>query len=125
MNYLFLLYIGDIVPSLGVVLGIGACFLIVGSILWHAIQYDNAQHIDWEEEKIHARKRTKNCLLIATIAIFISAFLPSKQFIYTAVALKAGAKITQEIKDNPLVSKGFKVLEKYLDEELTDPSNAE
>lgn len=122
MSYLFLLYLGDITSNIQSIIIFIAVVLTVGSIIWYAIQADNTYGQEWEETGPVLRKLVYKHAIISSVFLIIAILLPSKQFIYTAVALKAGVEITEEIRANPLVSKGFRVLEKYLDEELVEGS---
>ena len=127
MSYIFLLYIGDVVQDMTITMRVLPIFASIGGAAWYAISAMNGDSYgnqdQWKEDRGPLRKKVAKIFTWCIACFVLAMFIPSKQFIYTAVAIKAGAEITEEVKKNPLVEKGFKVLEKYLDEELKTSNN--
>lgn len=105
MDYLFLLYLGEVfdaIKGMGLILvafGVLANIVAIGMV---------------STKEIEAFPKS---LMIALIsASLVVVLIPSKQFMYTAVALKAGNEISQ----TPTVKKAIKLIDKYIDEKLDE-----
>lgn len=103
MDYLILLYLMD------VLLGLGIVSFIAGLILAVCV-FTEYMHCEGEE---FARKKLA---IMAAVMILLPMFIPSKKVIYLAV----GIEVTKDISNHPTAKKIIKVLDKYLDEELSD-----
>lgn len=121
MTYIFLLYLADIIEKLSGVLtffgiaGVCACgVLFVVMTICIDVSFDEDDINDYKKYRLLSLSK----LYIPILIVILATIIPSKTFIYTAVAIKAGVEITAEIRANPIVSKGLRVVEQYLDDTL-------
>ncbi len=122
MSFLLLLYLAEITSGLSGVTGFIGVILSIGfgfGLLITGVEAQRAGRREGDKEKMQALfKKFKNALWIPILLIAISTLTPSKQFMYTVVALKAGTEISQELAQSPRVQKALELFDHYADEVL-------
>lgn len=61
---------------------------------------------------------TKTIITTVTISIISIILIPSKQTMYTMLAVKVGGDVVTEIADNEIAGKAIQLLEQKIDEQL-------
>ena len=119
------LYLADIVKGLNFVLGIvlfilGLLALIFIIPILISLEADNFEYTN----KIFKRYYKKYFfMLIFSVLAFCS--VPSKNTVYIATGLVTSQKVIQHVYNNPLYEKSLKLLEKKIDEALSEKQDKE
>ena len=121
MTFLILgIYFADIVTGLKFVLGIALFILGVLTfifIIGFCVELDDGKT---ESSAKIFNRFYKKYLFALIFSVFTFIFLPSKNTIYIATGLVTGQKVMQQVQTNPLYEKSIKLLEKKIDEALTE-----
>ena len=119
------LYLADIVKGLNFVLGIvlfilGLLALIFIIPILISLEADNFEYTN----KIFKRYYKKYLFMLIFSVLFF-CFMPSKNTVYIATGLVTSQKVIQHVYNNPLYEKSLKLLEKKIDEALSEKQDKE
>ena len=118
------LYLADIVQGLNFVLGATLFILVLLALIFIVPLLIGLQEDNLEYTKIFKRYYKKYFfMLIFSVLAFCS--VPSKNTVYIATGLVTSQKVIQHVYNNPLYEKSLKLLEKKIDEALSEKQDKE
>ena len=118
------LYLADIVQGLNFVLGATLFILVLLTLIFIVLLLIGLQEDNLEYTKIFKRYYKKYFfMLIFSVLAFCS--VPSKNTVYIATGLVTSQKVIQHVYNNPLYEKSLKLLEKKIDEALSEKQDKE
>lgn len=118
------LYLADIVQGLNFVLGATLFILVLLTPIFIVLLLIGLQEDNLEYTKIFKRYYKKYFfMLIFSVLAFCS--VPSKNTVYIATGLVTSQKVIQHVYNNPLYEKSLKLLEKKIDEALSEKQDKE
>ena len=118
------LYLADIVQGLNLVLGTTLFILVLLAPIFIVLLLIGLQEDNLEYTKIFKRYYKKYFfMLIFSVLAFCS--VPSKNTVYIATGLVTSQKVIQHVYNNPLYKKSLKLLEKKIDEALSEKQDKE
>ncbi|WP_037586152.1 hypothetical protein [Stenoxybacter acetivorans] len=112
-DLIWLVYLADVLCRVGSVLLIIA--LLSSGVLsfhWFILGMDG-----------EAERFKKAWFALPICFALLASLIPSKQTVYTILAVKTTAMAVEEVRQNTLWQKGIKLLEQRLDEALAEPKN--
>ena len=118
------LYLADIVQGLNFVLGTTLFILVLLALIFIVPLLIGLQEDNLEYTKTFKRYYKKYFfMLIFSVLAFCS--VPSKNTVYIATGLVTSQKVIQHVYNNPLYAKSLKLLEKKIDEALSEKQDKE
>lgn len=120
MNSLsWLIYLADVLPSLGGILSFAAYPAIIATVIF-TIGFFSTLGESEKEEHDFAARILKTAVTVALICGLFGALFPSKQTIMMIAASEFGEKIATTDKAKNLGGKSYQALDKFLSEYLEE-----
>lgn len=118
------LYLADIVQGLNFVLGTTLFILVLLTLIFIILLLFGLQEDNLEYTKIFKRYHKKYFFMLI-FSVLAFCFVPSKNTVYIATGLVTSQKVIQHVYNNPLYEKSLKLLEKKIDEALSEKQDKE
>ena len=119
------LYLADIVKGLNFVLGIALFILGLLALIFIILTLIGLEDDNLEYTNKIFKRYSKKYFFILIFSVLIFCFMPSKNTIYIATGLVTSQKVIQHVYNNPLYEKSLKLLEKKIDEALSEKQDKE
>lgn len=114
------LYLADIVQGLNFVLGTVLTILIMLAFIFIILTLIGLEDNNFEYTNKIFKRYYKKYFFMLIFSVLTFCFMPSKNTVYIATGLVTGQKVMQHVYNNPLYEKSLKLLEKKIDEALSE-----
>lgn len=114
------IYFADIVTGLKFVLGLVLVILGILAFVFILLLFLELDYGEVDSSKKIFSACYKKYFSVLILSVFTFCFMPSKNAIYIATGLVSGQKVLEQVQTNPLYEKSIKLLEKKIDEALSE-----
>lgn len=119
------LYLADIVQGLLFVLAIVLLILGLLAFIFIILLLNDLYDNDFEYTNKIFKRYYKKYFFILIFSVLTFCFMPGKNTVYIVTGLVTSQKVIQNVYNNPLYEKSLKLLEKKIDEALSEKQDKE